>query len=119
MFKYFILLAFSVIGLTSIAQVKQDEESVVVKANRSIPEAYRIVESPKIIDTVIPQSEVEYPLLSLKYETKIILDTIEPATVKLVDKFASRSVIFLVNTTKNIQTCAVVLRWCVAFDVAE
>ena len=86
MFKYFILLAFIIVGFKSFAQIKQDEENILVKANRTVPEAYRIAESPKIIDTVIPQSEVEYPLLSLKYETKIILDTIEPATVKLVDK---------------------------------
>jgi len=66
MFKYFILLAFIIVGFNSFAQIKQDEENVLVKANRTVPEAYRIIESPKIIDTVIPQSEVEYPLLSLK-----------------------------------------------------
>lgn len=87
MFRYLIGSIFILSGLTALAQGKKsDEENIIVIANRKVPQAYRLVESPKIIDTVIPQSEVQYPLLSLKYETAIKMDTIEPATVKLVDK---------------------------------
>jgi hypothetical protein len=86
MFKYSLLITVLFTSWVSFAQNKIDEESIIVTASRKIPPAYRISESPKIIDTVIPQTEVEYPLLSLKYETSIQLDTIEPATVKMIDK---------------------------------
>lgn len=89
MFKYILTSTLLFSGFTSALfgqGKKEDVESIVVTANRKIPTAYRIPESPKIIDTVIPQSEVQYPLLSLKYETNIKLDTIEAATVKLIDK---------------------------------
>lgn len=86
MWKSLTAILFTLISVAAAAQIKEDNDRIFVKANRQVPKAYRQTEVPKIIDTVIPQSEVEYPLLSLKYETAVKLDTIEPATVKLVDK---------------------------------
>ncbi len=88
MLRTFILSIFVLTGFAAVAQkpIKNDDEILIVNANRKIQPAFRISGAPKIIDTIIPQSEVEYPLLSLKYETAIKMDTIEPATVKLVDK---------------------------------
>lgn len=83
-----LVIAFILIATSNevFAQKKVDEESVVVIASRKIPPAYRMSESPKIIDSIAPQSQVQYPLLSLKYENTIEIDTIDAATIKLVDK---------------------------------
>ena len=88
--KYNLVAAFILLGITNgvYAQKKVDEESIVVIASRKIPPAYRITESPKIIDSIAPQSQVQYPLLSLKYENTIEIDTIDAATIKLVDKLS-------------------------------
>lgn len=87
MSKYLLLLTFISSGIFAFAQQKPgDEETITLTAIRKIPSATRIPNFPAIIDTVIPQSEVQYPLLSLKYNTLIRLDTIAPATVKLIDK---------------------------------
>lgn len=50
--------------------------------DRDIEPAYRITEMPKIIDTVISTTVVEYPLLVLQYPTTIELDKIDAATIK-------------------------------------
>lgn len=87
MSKYLLILSFISSGIFVFGQQKPgDEETITLTAIRKIPSATRIPGSPAIIDTVIPQSEVQYPLLSLKYNTLIRLDTIAPATVKLIDK---------------------------------
>lgn len=88
--KYNLITAFILLAISNgvFAQKKVDEESVVVIASRKIPQAYRITESPKIIDSIAPQSQVQYPLLSLKYENTIEIDTIDAATIKLVDKLS-------------------------------
>lgn len=87
MSKYLLILSFISSGIFVFGQQKPgDEETITLTAIRKIPSATRIPSSPAIIDTVIPQSEVQYPLLSLKYNTLIRLDTIAPATVKLIDK---------------------------------
>ena len=88
LFKYNLVTAFILLAISNgvFAQKKVDEESVVVIASRKVPPAYRMTESPKIIDSIAPQSQVQYPLLSLKYENTIEIDTIDAATIKLVDK---------------------------------
>lgn len=83
MTKYILLASTFALGYFVKAQ---DNVEIDVPGNREIEPAFRIVESPKIIDTVLPYSEVEYPLLSLKYETSIQLERIEAASVKLNQK---------------------------------
>lgn len=56
--------------------------------NREIEPAYRMTESPKIIDTVISTPAAEYQLLALQYNTSIELDKIDPATIKTDAKLA-------------------------------
>jgi hypothetical protein len=86
--KYNLVTAFILIAISNgvFAQKKVDEAGVIVIASRKIPPAYRLTDSPKIIDSIAPQSQVQYPLLSLKYENTIEIDTIDAATIKLVDK---------------------------------
>lgn len=50
---------------------------------REIEVASRIPDSPTYKDTVIPEPDINYPLLSLRYETTSEIASIEPATVKL------------------------------------
>lgn len=86
MYRYIIAILLVSSGFSALAQGQGDETNIIVVRNREVDPAYRISETPKIIDTIIPRSEVEYPLLSLKYNTSIRMDTIAPATVKLIDK---------------------------------
>lgn len=65
---------------------KEDVETVTAEANREVPEAYRIADMPKIIDTVEEYVVTNYSLLSLKYNTAIHVDTIKAANIILKDK---------------------------------
>ncbi|MGV3630454.1 MAG: hypothetical protein ACO1O6_04585 [Bacteroidota bacterium] len=78
------ILAFFAILLSFVGSAQ--EVTLEVAGNREIEPAYRISRQPVLIDTVIPYSEIQYPLLSLKYETTFALDTIQAARIKLVDK---------------------------------
>lgn len=79
----FILITF-VLLLSQF--ISAQEVNLEVAGNREIEPAYRITKQPKLIDTIIPYSEIQYPLLTLKYETTFALDTIKSAKIKLVDK---------------------------------
>lgn len=75
----FILLCFQGILMAQ-------EVNIEVAGNREIEPAYRLSKHPRLIDSVIPYSEINYPLLALKYETTFSLDTIKAAKTKLVEK---------------------------------
>lgn len=55
---------------------------------REIEPAYRMTESPKIIDTTITTPVIEYPLLVLQAPTSIEVQSIDPATIKTDAKLA-------------------------------
>jgi hypothetical protein len=55
---------------------------------REIEPAYRMTESPKIIDTTITTPVIEYPLLVLQANTSIEVQKIDPATIKTDTKLA-------------------------------
>lgn len=84
----YVLLTFVLLASTNLwaQKTKQDIENVTAEANREVPEAYRIAEMPKIIDTVIKHKETSYSLLALKYNTAIKVDTIQAAKINLKDK---------------------------------
>ena len=69
--------------LTSFAQ-----EDLVgyTTTNQQVEPASRILEFPKIIDSVKASPVKDYPLLFFQAETKILLDTIEAATVETTEK---------------------------------
>ena len=75
------------IGLlvTSYAQQKEDLIGYTI-TNQQVEPASRILEFPKIIDSVKASPVKDYPLLFFQAETKILLDTIEPATVETTEK---------------------------------
>jgi len=50
--------------------------------NRTIEPAYRMTESPRIIDTIISSPVVEYPLMAVQRATKVEVMPIEPVTIK-------------------------------------
>jgi hypothetical protein len=64
------------------------EVNLEISGKREIEPFYRISRQAKLIDTIIPVSEIQYPLLSLKYKTVFGLDTIKTAKIKLVDKMS-------------------------------
>lgn len=70
--------------MTSMA-FGQDEININSSGERKVDPAYRIAITPKIIDTTINTAIVNYPLLSLKFETQATLEQIEPAAIKTVE----------------------------------
>ena len=78
------LIVFS--WINSWAQGQNDVTEINVTTKRTIETAFRFTENPKIIDSIKPTQVIEYPLLVIQHPTKIILDTIKPASIKIVDK---------------------------------
>ena len=78
------LLVFSC--LKSWGQGQNDITEINVTTKRTIETAFRFTENPKIIDSIKPTQVIEYPLLVIQHPTQIILDTIKPASIKIVDK---------------------------------
>ncbi len=78
----------TILYLAVQTSVFSQEINLEVSGNREIEPAYRITKHPKLIDTIIPYSEIQFPLLALKYETNFALDTIKTAKIKLIDKLS-------------------------------
>jgi hypothetical protein len=78
-------LAFFAI-LFSFGIFAQGDVTIIIKGNREVENATRIVEAPSIIDTVLPTPVIDYPRLSLLQPTSIQLQKIDPAAIKIVDK---------------------------------
>jgi len=74
------LLIFCVM-LTMISYAQPPDVVVDGKGKREIEPSSRILEFPRIIDTVKSATVSTYPLLVYQKETKIILDTIQIATI--------------------------------------
>jgi hypothetical protein len=70
----------------SWSQGNTEEVIIITQGNRAIEPAFRKKENPKIIDTVFPVPNANYPLLSMDYNPYITLNPIVPATVKLEPK---------------------------------
>ena len=87
--RYISILGCLIVGVT-IAQNSQDVIQLPGIGNRTIEPAYRMIEGPKILDTIITTNVAEYPLLALQRETIIAVENIFPATIKtdpLLDQF--------------------------------
>ena len=80
-------ILFSFVGLSSIlfGQGGFDVEITAVGV-RQVEPAYRMTESPKIIDTTIANPVIDFPLLVLQQPTKIEVEPINPATIKTEQK---------------------------------
>lgn len=59
--------------------------TIIGVANREVDVAQRISVPPIMQDTVIPTPMIEYPYLSLKFETQTEIESIEPASIKIKD----------------------------------
>ena len=83
--KKYILCSF--VGFTSFlfGQGVPDVEITAVGL-RQVEPAYRMTESPKIIDTTIANPVIDFPLLVLQQPTKIEVEPINPATIKTEQK---------------------------------
>lgn len=80
--KHIVWLLFC-LPVTALAQGEYENIS---EAERPIAPAYRISEKPKVIDTIIPIPNIEYPLLNRNMQTEIQLEQIEPTKIKIIDK---------------------------------
>ena len=78
------ICTFTLVALQAFAQPA--DVTVEGKGNREIESAFRITETPKIIDTVKATPVASYPMLVYQGMTKIYLDTIEAATVETTEK---------------------------------
>ena len=72
--------------LTVLNTWAQDEVQLIGVGNRTVEPAFRMVESPRIIDTTFVTKVIEYPLLVLQYPPSIQLESITPATIKTEPK---------------------------------
>jgi len=70
----------------SWSQGGNGEVVIQTTGNRSIEPSFRKTANPKIIDTVFPVPNANYPLLSMDYDPYVVLNPIVPATVKLEPK---------------------------------
>ncbi len=86
--NWFILGSLLVLSTVSLAQKGSDEVEIWTPGNRKIESSVRLKPIPKIIDTVIPLPEVQYPLLSLRYDTRLNVDTIAAAKVNIKDNLS-------------------------------
>lgn len=82
------LLLMTFVCLASFVKAQDDPIKLEGTGDRDIEPAYRIVVNPKSIDTNINTAIVNYPLLSLRYETTTDLEQINPAAIKTVEKLA-------------------------------
>ncbi|MGJ8661500.1 MAG: hypothetical protein ACSHXL_05655, partial [Bacteroidota bacterium] len=83
--KYFLAFCAVLFSFGMFAQGSGDV-TIIIKGNREVEKATRIAEAPAIIDTVLPTPVIDYPRLSLLQPTSIVLQKIDPASVKIVDK---------------------------------
>ncbi len=83
---YFLAIVCSIFSIQT--SFSQNEDPIIIQGNstRSLEPAYRSPESPKILDTVFPISNTNYPLISIYYEPEVAIEKITPATVSMTQK---------------------------------
>lgn len=69
--------------LLNTLAIAQDGTDLIVTGDRPIEKAYRIKIAPKIIDTNINTTMVDYPLLNLQYQTETEVGMIDPAAINI------------------------------------
>lgn len=79
------LASLFLIGGSAMAQ-GGDEQTIQVTGERTVENAYRLTVSPKIIDTTIAATNVNYPLLQLQYPTESEVGLIKPAAININPK---------------------------------
>lgn len=80
-------ILFSFVSIASFLFGQEGPDVVIVGTQlRQVEPAYRMTESPKIIDTTIATPVIDFPLLALQQPTKIEVEAINPATIKTEQK---------------------------------
>lgn len=80
-------ILFSFVSIASFLFGQEGPDVVIVGLQlRQVEPAYRMTESPKIIDTTIANPVIDFPLLALQHPTKIEVEPINPATIKTEQK---------------------------------
>ncbi|MEY3100229.1 MAG: hypothetical protein RIS63_1128 [Bacteroidota bacterium] len=81
------IFVFLLIGFHLRAQ-QGENITIYTITNQQVEPATRILEHPKIIDSVKANPVKDYPLLFFQAETTILLDTIEAATVETTEQLS-------------------------------
>ena len=81
-----ISIFFTLFTLVSFGQGPDIEVEGV--GTRYVEPAYRISETPKIIDTTISSKVADYPLLVIQHPTTITLQDIDAAKIKTTEKLS-------------------------------
>ena len=86
--KFALVALFALASLSEVFGQEKTEEGMTIftQGNREVEKASRITSLPTIVDTLIPAPSVEYPKLSLNFESDIQVDSIQSAEVKITDK---------------------------------
>lgn len=83
--KHFLTIFYVALSVVAFGQ---PGVTITATGNRPVEPAYRISGSPKVIDTVVRTPVVNYPLLSLKYETTTEIERINPASIRTKEKLS-------------------------------
>ncbi|UKN00999.1 hypothetical protein K6119_14785 [Paracrocinitomix mangrovi] len=86
--KSSLLYIFLFVGFANTLLAQDDDDQIIIisDADRPITNAYRITEQPKVLDTVVPIPDIEYPLLVKSLETQISIEDIVASKIRITDK---------------------------------
>jgi len=77
------IITLGLLLLSTFAMAQDGGTDIIVTGDRPIEKAYRLKISPRIIDTTINTTTVDYPLLNLKYQTETEVAMIDPAAINI------------------------------------
>lgn len=87
-FTTYLVLVIATVCNSGISYAQRGGEEVIITTigNRSVENSQRVASTPKILDTVFPVPNANFPLLAIDYMPSFDLQRIAPATVSLQQK---------------------------------
>lgn len=87
-FTTYLVLVIATVCNSVVSYAQRGGEEVIITTigNRSVENSQRVASTPKILDTVFPVPNANFPLLAIDYMPSFDLQRIAPATVSLQQK---------------------------------
>jgi hypothetical protein len=87
-FTTYLVLVIATVCNSGVSYAQRGGEEVIITTigNRSVENSQRVASTPKILDTVFPVPNANFPLLAIDYMPSFDLQRIAPATVSLQQK---------------------------------
>jgi hypothetical protein len=87
-FTTYLVLVIATVCISGVSYAQRGGEEVIITTigNRSVENSQRVASTPKILDTVFPVPNANFPLLAIDYMPSFDLQRIAPATVSLQQK---------------------------------